>query len=263
MKKIIPLVLLFALVAHGADDEIGSISSVIPNGAKVMVRSASGAIETREEGAPVHANEHILPSSGQTVVVHLKDGSYVAGAPGADFLVTDYSPNQPSSLLHVQLEQGSAHFDVNKTTTGHPSFFIKTKTATMGVRGTEFIVDQRNDGYSIVHTLEGRVALGKTEADLENPVKSVEIPAGHMSYFQEHMKAPSAPKVFNQKEYLESLGKQYPGMMKAVEHANRRRIESHSKNSPDKRLERKKTVEEAQKNRTKRRYRPKKPVESK
>jgi len=218
------MVLGLAATSAFAED-IGSIESTDPAGSSVSVKDAQGATVQRAVGAPIAQAEHVLAAAGQTVVLKLKDGSEVSAAPGADLSVENYIPSQAGSMPHVVIQQGSAHFDINKTSTGHPTFFVHTSSATMGVRGTEFIVDQQSDGYSVVHTLDGKVAMAKSEGDLENTSKSVDVAAGHTSYLHPSMSAPAASKIFNRKTYLTQLSKNYPGLTKQVEHSHQRQLQ--------------------------------------
>ena len=185
MSKITVL-LLAAFIAHAwadAPPEVGAIQEVDPAGTQVSVKNAQGATEEKPAGAPLLQSDQVIAKPNQTVVLHLKDDSNITATPGTEISVKDYVPAQAGSVPHVELTKGSAHFDVNKTPTGHPTFFIRTKSATMGVRGTSFVVDQQSDGYSTVHTLQGNVAIAKNEADLEDHSKSVAVPAEERVFF--------------------------------------------------------------------------------
>lgn len=233
MNKIWILLLATLAISNAFADpatDVGTIESVDPAGTTVTVKNPQGVSAEKAPGAPIGPNDHILSKKGQTVVLHLKDDSNVTVAPGADVAVQDYIPSKPDSVPHVQLNQGSAHFDVPKTDTTHTKFFIRTNSATMGVRGTDFVVDQQSDGYSVVHTLSGNVAVAKNEADLEDHTKSVEVPAGRTSYMNQTMAHPAAPRVFNRKSYLTQLSKTYPAMSHQIHQSEQRRRQAEAAN---------------------------------
>ena len=257
MSKI--LVLLIGLIpsAWAVDGvAVGTIETVDPAGTLITVKNAQGETLEKVAGSPLLQSERVIAKPDQTVVLHLKDDSNITIAPGSESSVKDYVPARPGSVPHVEMTKGSAHFDVNKTPTGHHTFYIHTSSATMGVRGTDFVVDQQNDGYSVVHTLEGNVSMAKNEAELDDPSKSVAVPAGRTSYLNSSMAHPSAPKVFNRKTYLTQLGKTYPAMMKQIHRTEQKRQMNAVSNSHAQKL---KQAKEAEKTPAKRRARPRHP----
>jgi hypothetical protein len=105
---------------------------------------------------------------------------------------------------------------VSKTTTGKISFYIRTNSAVMGVRGTEFVVDQGADGTSNLHTLQGQVAMAKSEKDLETPGHFTAVGPGKTSYLRRSMSAPAPVQSFDRKAYLAELSRTHPGIAKRV-----------------------------------------------
>ena len=212
----LPLLLVSSAAHCDAKEAVGTIGPVDPSSSRVTIRDAQGLSRETVAGTSLFAQEHVLPKQGQTVGVALKDGSEITATTGSDLSISDYVPGTPGSVPHAQLDQGSAHFDVSHTTTGQTSFYLKTKSAVMGVRGTEFVVDQAEDGTSNLHTLQGEVAMAKTEQDLRTPGHYSSVGAGTASYIKPSMKAPAAPQKFDRKAYLGQLAKTHPGLAKHV-----------------------------------------------
>lgn len=213
---VFPFLLLSSIARCDVHEAVGTLGPVDPSSSRVTVKDAQGRTRETVGGTSLFAQEHVLPKQGQTVGVALKDGSEVTATTGSDLSISDYVPGTPGSVPHAELDQGSAHFDVIHTTTGQISFYLKTKSAVMGVRGTEFVVDQSEDGTSNLHTLQGEVAMAKTEKDLGTPGHFTSVGAGTASYLKPSMKAPAVPQKFDRKAYLGQLAKTHPGLAKHV-----------------------------------------------
>lgn len=219
--RLLPSLALFALLISNSGltdvkEAVGTVGPVDPPASKVTVRDAAGRTRETVGGTSLFTQEHVLPKQGQTVGVTLKDGSEITAEAGSDLSISDYVPGDPSSVPHAELDQGSAHFNVSHTTTGKTSFFLKTNSAVMGVRGTEFVVDQAADGTSNLHTLQGEVAMAKSENDLATPGHFTSVGAGTTSYLKRSMAAPAAPQKFDRQAYLGQLAKTHPGLAKHV-----------------------------------------------
>lgn len=103
----------------------------------------------------------------------LDDGSSISLGPDSKIVVTKVKPDKGSviSLLNGQLR---SKVEKSKNLAPNESkLYIKTRTAALGVRGTEFIAiaNQENHVTSLI-TLEGEVAMNKIDTSI--PISNIE-----------------------------------------------------------------------------------------
>jgi hypothetical protein len=77
-------------------------------------------------------------------------------------MVDQYLDNQgPDRQVELQMTSGTIRGAVVQKITGGGSFHLKTKSATMGVRGTEFVAQSSSsDGATKITCLQGEVSVG-------------------------------------------------------------------------------------------------------
>jgi hypothetical protein len=105
----------------------------------------------------------------------LRDKSSVTLGPNSKLVVTKVEPKQGSV---ISVLTGTIRAEVNKQNkpkNGKSKMYVKTQTAAMGIRGTEFVVavNQENKVTSLV-TLEGEVAMAKLDdAPSVEPIETI------------------------------------------------------------------------------------------
>ncbi len=105
----------------------------------------------------------------------------------------------------TELERGRIRGEIKKENPNAKSikYLVRTRSAVMGVRGTEFVVDQfRGKAEAEFHTLEGTVEVGKTETDI-NEGRGVSVKENEMVHSS--ASGISKPMPFERKSYLENL----------------------------------------------------------
>lgn len=104
-------------------------------------RDASGSLRPARAGDPLKAGDVVNTSSNGKVKLLMKDKSIVDLGPSALFKVDHFAANGGTDRqVDVSMMYGTMRTAVTQKITGQGRFKVRTPTATMGVRGTEFVV---------------------------------------------------------------------------------------------------------------------------
>lgn len=212
MKKTIlmPIFCLFPFLTWGENSPpIGEISNIE---GVVLIRKDNQSGKTQvtpaKVGSPVSEGDIINTASDGKVKILLADKSILDLGPSTLFKVSVFKKNQgPDRQVDLDISYGSIRSAIAQKITGEGRFKVKTPTATMGVRGTEFVVHseigdlktyghlkvqpsqsierQKNEIKTQITVLQGLVAVtpqtnrsqSRNTAPTPNP-KVVELPAG-------------------------------------------------------------------------------------
>jgi hypothetical protein len=133
---------------------------------------ASGTVlqngQAAEEGAALHPNDRLETGKDSKAILRVGDARILM-KPEAELKLSKSAP---------ELEKGGVQVHVVPASDGKtkPHFFLKTKSATMGVRGTTFFAEQRGDSVFFCDC-EGKISVssGKDQAEYvskhhDNPV---------------------------------------------------------------------------------------------
>lgn len=152
---------LWSASAWAADVVVESISGT----GSVELRSA-GKNTIAQEGDSVGSGGHVVTGDAVAVRLLYPNGTHLTLSARTDLEVHSPETGAPSGALL----QGSISVAVPKTVApAQRKFFIKTTSAVMGVRGTEFVVDHdAKTERTELHTTEGSVEVGKTDKDFES-----------------------------------------------------------------------------------------------
>ncbi len=181
-------------------------------------------IQLREArvGDEVYAGERIRTEEGTKAILVYADGSKVTVLPKTDLEIEALDKNRVQSSF---LRSGNIQGEVKKETAvaeapkgtssavnpGAPlvapkkklHFFIKTKTATMGVRGTQFVAAfSEAAGLAQFHTLEGTIEVGKSASSL---LSGTGTPVEAGQFVQATPEGISEAKAFNRSRFMDSL----------------------------------------------------------
>jgi len=149
MKNIPNILTLFALTLAGAPFTMAApaeyIGSAVSVSGKVLVRSESSQTNQMvflKTGDKIQVGSIINTSSTGAVKLLMTDKTIVDLGPSSLFKVNEYKLNQGSNReVDVSIDYGKVRASVNQHITSEKGkFTIRTKAATMGVRGTEFVV---------------------------------------------------------------------------------------------------------------------------
>lgn len=105
------------------------------------VRDASWKPTPAKPGDKVYANDVINTSSNGSIKLLLKDKTIIDLGPSALFKVDKFEPGTGTDRqAELSMMYGTVRGAVTQKITGNGKFRLRTPTATMGVRGTEFVV---------------------------------------------------------------------------------------------------------------------------
>jgi hypothetical protein len=150
-------------------------------GTTTLVRGASFSTPVRRE-VPIRSGDRIRTGPDGHVQLRFTDGALISIQPGSDFRVESYANDAVRQRSFFQLMQGQMRAvsgSIGKR--DREDWRLKTPTATIGIRGTEFTVTESNcAGPScptgsqtglVVEVIAGRVAVS-------NEAGAIEVPAG-------------------------------------------------------------------------------------
>ncbi|MEO8746088.1 MAG: FecR family protein [Rhodanobacter sp.] len=119
-----------------------------------LVKSVSGDVQvTRQHdtfkatsGTKLLVSDRVVTASGASAAVVFRDGTLLTLGSGADILVRDYvfEPKEGKFAFALYLARGSAIYESGKIGKLSPqSVAIQTPRATVGVRGTRFLIETK------------------------------------------------------------------------------------------------------------------------
>lgn len=117
-----------------------------------LVRSVSGSVKVTREGTTLDVvsntklqiSDRVIAAPRATAAIVFKDGTLLTLGGGADILVRDYAfePNSGNYAFSLYMTKGSAIYESGRIGKIAPqSVKIETPTATVGVRGTRFLIE--------------------------------------------------------------------------------------------------------------------------
>jgi hypothetical protein len=167
--------------APAAEVPADAAQVMLSEGSTTLVRGASFSTPVRRE-VPIRSGDRIRTGADGRVQLRFSDGALMSIQPGSDFRIDAYAFDAVGQRSFFQLMQGSLRAvsgSIGKR--DREDWRLKTPTATIGIRGTEFTVDETACPASgcaaggqpslVVSVVAGRVAV-------TNEAGSIEVPAG-------------------------------------------------------------------------------------
>ena len=169
----------------------------------------NGAATQAVEGDELQEKDRVKTGADNSVRITYPDGSAVIM--GSSTVLEVEAPDGGASS--AQLISGTIQAVVAKQkgaqNSGSPhKFFIKTDSAVMGVRGTEFVVENSpgTEGTSL-HTLDGTVDVGKDVQSVRNGQGSA-VTKNQM--IEANGKGISQPRAFDRRAFMQRFRKTHP-----------------------------------------------------
>ncbi|GAB2181245.1 hypothetical protein DLREEDagrD3_14680 [Denitratisoma sp. agr-D3] len=142
-SRILPLLLLLATCPALAAEWAGT------------VKAASGSVEVEREGKrlplalgdKVYPQDKLLTGKNSQVAVTLRDDTLISGGPDSQLLINEFvfNPSTQKGSVVVAVLRGVSAFVSGLVAKSSPDAMrVTTPTATLGIRGTEFIVEVAN-----------------------------------------------------------------------------------------------------------------------
>ncbi|MCP3100813.1 FecR family protein [Myxococcus sp. K15C18031901] len=172
--------LQLAYVERPAQPRVARVSAA---SGEVLAGTELSAPQPRGVGESLYTNEVLQTGADARAELELADASRVRVMPGSQLRLGTLEL-AANGKRKVQLELLRGSVETSAAPGGDGSVFeIRTRGAVAGVRGTQFRVSATDDGGSRLETLEGKVALGADQGE-------VEVSGGHGS----RVKAGAAPE---------------------------------------------------------------------
>jgi hypothetical protein len=168
--------------AGPAANEFADAAEVmLSEGDTMLVRGGSFSTPVRRD-VPIRSGDRIRTGADGRIQLRFADGAVMSIQPGSDFRIDTYAFDAVRQRSFFELMHGSIRAvsgSIGKR--NREEWRLKTPTATIGIRGTEFTVDEVRCpaagcaadavGGLTVAVISGRVAVG-------NAAGTVEVPAG-------------------------------------------------------------------------------------
>lgn len=166
----------------GAGPRTADAAEVIASeGQTTLVRGSSFQSPVRRDVA-IRAGDRIRTGTDGTVQLRFTDGALMSIQPGSDFRIEAYAYDAVTQRSVFELLQGTVRAISGRIgKRDRDDWRLRTPTATLGIRGTEFTVTETpcpkrgcagsDEGGFSVSVISGRVAV-------TNDAGSVEVPAG-------------------------------------------------------------------------------------
>lgn len=197
------LALSLLLVATAAVADIGSVTSV--SGTAIIKRGSSTISVAK--GTPVEMNDRVETKNGE-VNIQFKDDTSVQVTASSALVIDDfvYDPKSKSGKLGLKAAEGTVRYVSGNIAHNNPNAVnIKTPTAAIAVRGTDFVMSVDETGKSAVILMptceiEGSVNLkgltcGSGKIDVESGGHIVHMDKPYMATLVETLSAPPLPPV--------------------------------------------------------------------
>ena len=181
---------------------------------------------TFNSSGPVYKGDVINSASGQTIKVTFTDQSEIWIAPQTNFSIQEFkvTPAKREALFHVEV--GSVRALVQRRSSEKVNVIIHTRSATMGVRGTEFFVQTDKNQKTSLYTLDGSVAIAKSVKALNDAKSTRLVEKGKYSSCTVAQLLPSASKKYNPKELKEKLQSISPEIASSVKEKHDARVKA-------------------------------------
>jgi hypothetical protein len=127
-----------------------------PAGPAGMVKTSQGSVTVDRAGqripappgTPVFAGDRVRTGADGSVGITLQDDTRLTAGPDSSLLITEfrYNPNTNEGSLFATLLKGTFSVITGLIAKHSPSSVnFKTPTMTLGIRGTEFVVDVKGE----------------------------------------------------------------------------------------------------------------------
>lgn len=129
-----------AFAGSAAEPHVALVKSV--SGQASIVQD--GSRRPAEAGMQLHAGDRIVTASRGTAAIVFRDGTMLTVGPAADIHVRDYvfEPKAAKYAFSLYMAKGAAIYESGKIGKLAPEAVkVETPKATVGVRGTRFLVE--------------------------------------------------------------------------------------------------------------------------
>ncbi len=183
--------LLFCGNAFGNEGRLILVSGEVRIDRALAGQSAASIMPAN--GALVTAGDTIVTGAGGRAQIRFSDGSLVSLQPRSEFRIDDYQFNMAQQRGFFSLVRGALRTISGAVGKRDPADYrMTTPTATIGIRGTEFLVEETvcMPACHPGRTAGLRVAVSAGRVVVYNAAGSIEVPAGGATYVADAARAP-------------------------------------------------------------------------
>ncbi len=181
-------------ISEAKETEIGTVASI--EGTAEIGRDGSWL--AAEVGAPIRADDILRTGKPGHLRIVFDDDSVLTLGESSELTVSehDFAPKEGKSRSLVDLLSGTVNAVVSEYYKNpNAEYEVKTKTATAGVRGTEFVVSyEPGEELTEVFVVDGRVEVTSLVEDVQN---TVFLNANEVTYVREG-ELPSPPNRYEE-----------------------------------------------------------------
>jgi hypothetical protein len=164
------IVCVFGVLSHQsvyAAEPIGKLVSVSGD-LSVQNEKVKGESRVLAPGAPVYKGDVLKTAEDSSAKVLMADQSVLDLNPSTELKLEDYKPKDGANReISISVPLGKLRASVTQGLQGSGKFKIRTHSAVMGVRGTEFVVE--DEGKTSLTVLHGKVEIGSPSDGAPKP----------------------------------------------------------------------------------------------
>ncbi len=153
---------------------IGNVVSVTGN----AVIARQGRVFVPSTGSDVYSSDTVTTDSTGHLRILFIDNSVINIGPGSTINMERYESSPSRRQVLLSMLKGKARFLISKVSNILNAYDIKTVTAIIGIRGTEFIIDIPGEDSTKLYVLDGSVNLGNAQ---QPTATTILVNAGMMS----------------------------------------------------------------------------------
>ena len=167
---------------------------LVSQGASTLIRQSSVSSPVRTD-VPLRTGDRIRTGADGHIQLRFTDGALISIHPESDFRIERYAFDPVNQSSFFELAKGAVRAVSGRIgKRDREDWRLKTPTATIGIRGTEFTVEERvcaaagcltgDDPGLTVSVIAGRVAVS-------NQAGAIEVPAGATLRLRDSVTVPS------------------------------------------------------------------------
>lgn len=193
MKNLLMLLLLFSFFNSGL---LASIGKIVAAKGDIKITRV-GEVLIGKTGTQIEEKDQIKTGKKAKMQVLFSDRTIITIGKNSDFKVEEFKFGTPkTNKASFKFGKGAFRSITGKIGKMSPEkFTLKTKTATIGIRGTQILGQIGNRGGDKIACTQGRIVV----ASVANPDVRVEVPAGQITQVP-LVGAPTAPRVYTKQE---------------------------------------------------------------
>jgi len=168
------IILLFVLTLSSLFGAIGEVTAI--KGQAQVQRTEQ--IIPIDKGTPIERKDLLETESNSKVQIILLDDTVITIGPTSSYYFDTYDDTAEAQTM-MELKHGFFKIVTGKIGKIAPERFkVKTKAATIGIRGTQFMASVQDEHETI--------ACSKGALVVETETKTFELPAGMMLVYEDH-----------------------------------------------------------------------------